>query len=149
VVEGVARRINRVVVPGSVEFERRREQVLVVACPCALGLATPTAVLVGTSLGAKQGLLIRGGDALEAAAVVDTVVLDKTGTLTCGAPSVVRLLTAPGQPDHASSLLSVAAAVESNTRHPIAAALLAEAAARGVQWTPVRLNPPRDWAVFK
>lgn len=77
----------------------------VVACPCALGLATPTAVLVGTSLGATKGLLLRGGSILEKFSLVDTVVLDKTGTLTVGKPVVTKVVT-PGV-DLRLSLLNV------------------------------------------
>lgn len=78
----------------------------VVACPCALGLATPTAVLVGTSLGATKGLLLRGGNILEKFPMVDTVVLDKTGTLTVGKPVVTKVIT-PGVDLRLSLLNSV------------------------------------------
>ena len=104
--------------------------VLVVACPCALGLATPTAILVGTSLGAQRGVLIRGGDSLEQVHKVDTVVFDKTGTLTTGTPVVTDYwvsteATANGlTPD---VLLQIAATVESGVRHPLATALLSRA----------------------
>jgi len=101
--------------------------VLVVACPCALGLATPTAVLVGTSLGARHGLLIRGGDVLERAAGVDTVVFDKTGTLTSGRPALTRLLPAPGGARSEAQLLALAAAVERRSSHPLARAVAAAA----------------------
>jgi Cu2+-exporting ATPase len=113
--------------------------VLVVACPCALGLATPTAVLVGTSLGARHGLLIRGGDVLERASGVDTVVFDKTGTLTAGRPVVTRVLLAPGGVGAGAAaetaLLSLAAAVERCARHPLARAVTsaADAAAAPVR----------------
>jgi Cu2+-exporting ATPase len=104
--------------------------VLVIACPCALGLATPTAILVGSGVGAEQGLLIRGGDVLEALNTIDTVVFDKTGTLTQGQPAVTgcQLLqsevsdlsnTPPGEQE----LLQLAAAVEQGTQHPLAIAL--------------------------
>ncbi|KAL3497417.1 hypothetical protein ACH5RR_040149 [Cinchona calisaya] len=98
--------------------------VLVVSCPCALGLATPTAILVGTSLGAKQGLLIRGGDVLERLAGVDLITLDKTGTLTEGKPSV----SAVASLSHGESeIIRIAAAVEKTASHPIAKAILARA----------------------
>ena len=106
---------------------RLATDVLVVACPCALGLATPTAVLVATSAGARAGLLLRGGDVLERLAECDAVALDKTGTLTAGAPGVAGVSVADGWDE--ASLLRVAAAVEANTRHPLAAAVLAAHAA--------------------
>ena len=99
--------------------------VLVVACPCALGLATPTAVLVGTSLGARHGLLIRGGDVLERTHTLDTVVFDKTGTLTVGRPAVKRAVVADGLREE--DVLAMAAAVERNSRHPLALAVAAAA----------------------
>jgi Cu2+-exporting ATPase len=128
--------------------------VLVVACPCALGLATPTAVLVGSSLGATRGLLMRGGDVLERIAGIDAVVLDKTGTLTEGrlrlagqgvVPDAAAAVAAMLQPQNGSSsvatadrqlLVQLAAAVEACTRHPLASALAAEAAALGLSVPP-------------
>ena len=104
--------------------------VLVVACPCALGLAAPTAVLVGTGAGAKKGLLIRGGDVLEASAGIDTIVFDKTGTLTTGQPTVVKIFTSTNEYD-ANDCLSFAAAIEENSSHPIAKAIMAEATLNG------------------
>ncbi|MEM1427676.1 MAG: heavy metal translocating P-type ATPase, partial [Cyanobacteria bacterium P01_H01_bin.130] len=95
--------------------------VLVVACPCALGLATPTALLVGSSLGAQRGLLIRGGDVLERMNKITTLVLDKTGTLTTGQLQVVDMRAA--QPN-STPLLQVAAALESLSEHPIGAAIV-------------------------
>ena len=110
--------------------------VMVVACPCALGLATPTAVLVGTSLGARHGLLIRGGDVLERSSKVDTVVFDKTGTLTQGKPSVTHIAAwAPGT--DADGLLALAAAVEAQAAHPLARAVVAAGAAARVPALPL------------
>lgn len=108
--------------------------VLVVACPCALGLATPTAILVGTGIGAESGLLIKGGDVLERVCTLDTVIFDKTGTFTTGQPIVTDCLTVSdlvtgGEyfSDLASNtLLQLAAAAESGTRHPLATAIQAE-----------------------
>ncbi|WP_414543195.1 heavy metal translocating P-type ATPase [Nostoc sp. CCY0012] len=98
--------------------------VMVVACPCALGLATPTAILVGTAIGAERGLLIKGGDVLEKVHQLDTVVFDKTGTLTTGNPTVTDCLPlgeiGNGEPQ---TLLQLAAAVESGTYHPLAKAI--------------------------
>lgn len=93
--------------------------VMVVACPCALGLATPTAILVGTAIGAERGLLIKGGDVLEKVHQLDTIVFDKTGTLTTGNPTVTDCLPI----DESYSLLELAAAVESGTYHPLAKAI--------------------------
>jgi P-type Cu2+ transporter len=104
--------------------------VLVVACPCALGLATPTAIVVGTSLGAEQGLLIRGGDVLEAVHHLDTVVFDKTGTLTTGNPVVATswLSSMTKDLETPEQLLQLAASLETNAQHPFAEAILAKAA---------------------
>lgn len=98
--------------------------VLVVSCPCALGLATPTAILVGTSLGAKQGLLIRGGDVLERLASVDHVAFDKTGTLTKGKPAVSAVASLAYEEQE---ILRIAAAVEKIAVHPIAKAIVNKA----------------------
>jgi Cu2+-exporting ATPase len=107
--------------------------VLVVACPCALGLATPTAILVGSSLGAERGILIRGGDVLENVHHLDTVIFDKTGTLTCGQPTVTDCIPLPeGGNLTAVHLLQVAATVESGTRHPLAVAIQAQAQAQNL-----------------
>jgi Cu2+-exporting ATPase len=98
--------------------------VMVVACPCALGLATPTAILVGTAMGAERGLLIKGGDVLEKVHHLHTVVFDKTGTLTTGKPTVTDCLPMSPQGNFSSTaLLELAAAVETGTSHPLAKAI--------------------------
>ena len=99
--------------------------VVVIACPCAMGLATPTAIMVGTGRGAEAGILIRGGEALEMAHRVDTVVLDKTGTLTLGRPTVAEVIVAPGVAER--DLLDLAGAVERASEHPLGAAIVARA----------------------
>lgn len=100
--------------------------VLVIACPCALGLATPTAILVGSGIGAERGLLIRGGDVLEKVHRLQTIVFDKTGTLTIGHPVVTDCL--PLLPELSSNqLLQLAATVESGTQHPLATAIQEQA----------------------
>ncbi|PUZ42575.1 hypothetical protein GQ55_9G593400 [Panicum hallii var. hallii] len=98
--------------------------VLVVSCPCALGLATPTAILIGTSLGAKRGLLIRGGDVLQRLAGIDALVLDKTGTLTEGKPVVTSIASLAYEE---AEVLRLAAAVEKTALHPIANAIMNKA----------------------
>ena len=109
--------------------------VVVVACPCALGLATPTAILVGSGIGAQQGLLIRGGDILEATRGLDTLVFDKTGTLTTGNPQLTDCL--PKVPDLSSDrLLQIAATVESGTRHPLGVAIQKAAFQKGLTLLP-------------
>ncbi|MBE4747325.1 heavy metal translocating P-type ATPase [Corallococcus sp. ZKHCc1 1396] len=104
--------------------------VLIIACPCALGLATPMSVMVGTGQGARMGVLIRDAAALERMAAVDTLVVDKTGTLTEGKPSLVSVEPAPGM--EASALLRLAASLERGSEHPLAEALVAGARERGV-----------------
>ncbi|MEH1867963.1 MAG: heavy metal translocating P-type ATPase [Nostoc sp.] len=102
--------------------------VMVVACPCALGLATPTAILVGTAMGAERGLLIKGGDVLEKVHQLDTIVFDKTGTLTTGNPVVTDcLLISEMESGNPYSLIQLATAVESGTHHPLAKAIQQEA----------------------
>jgi Cu+-exporting ATPase len=103
--------------------------VLIIACPCAMGLATPTAIMVGTGRGAEAGVLIRGGEALEQAHRVDTIVFDKTGTLTRGRPEVAEIVTAAGV--DGDRLLAVAAAVEQGSEHPLASAILERARTAG------------------
>jgi len=102
--------------------------VLIIACPCALGLATPTALLVGTGRGAQLGILIKGPEVLESTRTVDTIVLDKTGTVTTGKMTLVDIVTAPGVDE--SALLRVAGAVEAASEHPIARAIAGAATER-------------------
>jgi P-type Cu+ transporter len=101
--------------------------VLIIACPCALGLATPTAIMVGTGKAAEHGILVRGGDALEMTRRIDTIVLDKTGTLTRGKPSVTQVIAAPGWDE--SELLRLAAAAEVASEHPLGEAIVSRARA--------------------
>ena len=99
---------------------------LIIACPCALGLATPTALLVGTGRGAQLGILIKGPQILESTRRVDTIVLDKTGTVTTGRMQLVDVVPADGH-RRASELLRLAGALEDASEHPIAAAIAAGA----------------------
>jgi len=103
--------------------------VLIIACPCALGLATPTALMVGTGRGAELGVLIRDADALESADRIDTVVFDKTGTLTYGRPELREVVPAPGVDSR--GLLAVAATAERRSEHPLAAPIVRGAIERG------------------
>src|SRR5208337_2085433 len=99
--------------------------VLIISCPCAMGLATPTAVMVGTGLGAENGILIKGGESLERAHHLDTIVFDKTGTITGGEPEVTDVVAAPGFSE--ADLLGMAACVESLSEHPLAKAIVKRA----------------------
>ncbi|HXY56077.1 MAG TPA: heavy metal translocating P-type ATPase, partial [Nitrososphaerales archaeon] len=102
--------------------------VVIIACPCALGIATPAALLAGTGSAAKRGILMKGGEAVESAARVDTVILDKTGTVTEGKQSVIQVLG-----DDKENLLSMAASVERGSEHTIGRAILQEAEAQGLK----------------
>ena len=104
--------------------------VLIIACPCALGLATPTAIMVGTGRGAQRGILIRDAQALEQARRIDTVVLDKTGTITEGRPEVTRVAALPGGPLDERELLRLVASAERGSEHPYAEAIVREAERR-------------------
>jgi Cu+-exporting ATPase len=104
--------------------------VLIIACPCALGLATPTSLLVGTGRGAELGILVRSAEALEAAGRLDTVVLDKTGTLTGGEPCVTDIVAVPGWTEE--GVLSLAAAVERRSEHPLGQAVFRAARGRSL-----------------
>lgn len=107
--------------------------VLVIACPCALGLATPVAVMAGTGVAAKHGILIKDARALEIAHRVDTVAFDKTGTLTLGRPVLTELLPVAGAIEAEEKLLAVAASLQGGSEHPLAKAVLAAAAQRKLQ----------------
>ena len=109
--------------------------VLVVACPCAMGLAVPAALTVAIGRGAQLGILFKGGEALERLATVDTVLMDKTGTLTEGKPSVVHIAPAPGWTE--DRLLQLAASAEQRSEHPLARAVLHAAEARGLTLLPI------------
>ncbi|WHZ09916.1 MAG: P-type ATPase [Burkholderiaceae bacterium] len=111
--------------------------VLVIACPCALGLATPAAIMAGTGVAARHGILIKDAEALEIAHKVDTVAFDKTGTLTMGRPRLVAFEAAPGQDERA--LLAAAASVQSGSEHPLARAVVAAASERAL-----RVSAPDD-----
>jgi len=118
--------------------------VLVVACPCALGLATPTAIMVGTGKAAERGIIIRDAEALELAGRITAVVLDKTGTLTKGEPAVTDILTADTGLANGDEILHIAASVEQVSEHPIAKAVLIKAASLGQH-----SSHPLDTAVKK
>jgi Cu+-exporting ATPase len=115
--------------------------VLVIACPCALGLATPAALVVGTGAAARAGILIKDIEALERAAAVDTVVLDKTGTLTEGRPALVDVICLPGI--DRDGLLRPAGAVQAGSEHPLAKAVLARRVGRGPPAGGKRTGPDR------
>jgi Cu+-exporting ATPase len=104
--------------------------VLIIACPCALGLATPMSIMVGVGRGARAGVLIRNAEALERMETVNTLLIDKTGTLTEGRPKVIAIVPAPGFDE--AALLRFAASVERASEHPLAAAIVGAAAERGV-----------------
>ena len=105
--------------------------VLIIACPCALGLATPTSLTVGMGKGAEQGILFRGGDALQAARRLEVIVLDKTGTITWGQPALTDVVAAAGFDEHV--VLAWAAAVDRDSEHPLAQAIVAGARERGIE----------------
>jgi Cu+-exporting ATPase len=113
--------------------------VLIIACPCALGLATPMAIMVGVGRGARAGVLVKNAEALERMEAVDTLIFDKTGTLTEGRPKVVAVVAAPGFDE--ADVLRLAASVERASEHPLADAITAAAAARGL-----RLSEAADFA---
>lgn len=110
--------------------------ILVISCPCALGLATPTAIMVGTGKGAANGILLKSAEALETAHGIDTVVLDKTGTITKGQPAVTDM-AAVNETDE-TGLLQVAASLEKLSEHPLAEAIVSEAESRSISFLPVK-----------
>ena len=116
--------------------------VLVVACPCALGLATPTAIMVGTGKGAEQGILIKGGESLERIQAVRAVLLDKTGTITKGKPELTDTIALAGTP--VEDLLRLVAEAEQGSEHPLAAAIVEGARARGITLG----NTPEQFTAF-
>jgi Cu+-exporting ATPase len=112
--------------------------VMIIACPCALGLATPTSVMVGTGKGAEHGVLIRGGEALETAHKLDAIVLDKTGTITKGEPAVTDIFAAEGYQPH--EILSLAASAERGSEHPLGEAIVEKA-----KENELKINAPADF----
>ena len=117
--------------------------VLVIACPCAMGLATPTAIMVGTGKGAENGILFRTSEALERAGRIKTVVLDKTGTITRGQPKLTDLHASPDFPGGEDELLRLAASCEQGSEHPLGEAIVAEAGNRGLL-----LSSPQNFAAL-
>jgi Cu+-exporting ATPase len=114
--------------------------VLVIACPCALGLATPTAIMAGTGKGAEKGILFKSSEALETATKLNTIVLDKTGTITIGKPAVVDIIPVKPQCETEDELLKLAASVEKGSEHPLGKAIVNEAKTRQIE-----LFEPRDF----
>jgi len=115
--------------------------VLIIACPCALGLATPTSIMVGTGKGAENGILIKSGEALETAHKINAIVLDKTGTITLGKPSVVEMVTANGFPE--DDLLRLAASAERASEHPLGEAIISSARQKGL-----KLSDPESFSAM-
>ncbi len=125
---------------GQIPFENAllaMTSVIVIACPCAMGLAIPTAIMVGTGRGAESGLLIKGGESLEAANKLDTIVFDKTGTLTKGKPEVTDIIS---ETLNINEILQLAASAEKGSDHPLADAIITSANKRGLL-----LNDPKDF----
>jgi len=118
--------------------------VLVIACPCALGLATPTAIMAGTGIGAEKGMLFRNSEALEMATKLRTIVFDKTGTITVGKPAVVDLIVLDPQLGDEEELLRIGASVERGSEHPLGRAIVKEAERRGLD-----LFDPKDFQASK
>ncbi|HEY1016415.1 MAG TPA: heavy metal translocating P-type ATPase [Herpetosiphonaceae bacterium] len=116
---------------------------LVIACPCALGLATPTALMVGTGVGAQHGILIKNAESLERAVALTTVVLDKTGTITAGKPALTDVLAVPDGPLGEDELLRLAASAERGSEHPLGAAVVRGAAERSIS-----LEQPAEFAAI-
>lgn len=112
--------------------------VLVIACPCALGLATPTAIMAGTGKGAEKGILFKNSEALETATKLDTIVLDKTGTITVGKPAVTDVIPLDSSCHTEEQLLRIAASVEKGSEHPIGKAIVAEAEKRGINFLEIQ-----------
>ena len=110
----------------------RMVAVLVIACPCALGLATPTAIMAGTGKGAERGILFRNSESLEKASMLDTIVIDKTGTITIGRPSVVRIISYDTASMDENDILRIGASVERGSEHPLGRAIVREAERRGI-----------------
>ncbi|MCI4357601.1 MAG: heavy metal translocating P-type ATPase [Thermoplasmata archaeon] len=110
--------------------------VIITACPCAFGIATPAAILVGTGRAAERGILFRGSDAIERASRVDLVLTDKTGTITSGTPKLIEIVTAPNGSDN--EMLRIAAGLEASVPHPLARALVAAARERQIEPAPVQ-----------
>jgi len=113
----------------------RMVAVLVIACPCALGLATPTAIMAGTGKGAENGILFKRSEALENAAKLETIVLDKTGTITMGKPTVVDQIPAKTSGLSSDELLTLAASIEKGSEHPIGKAIVTFAQGQGLVLT--------------
>ena len=122
----------------------RAVAVLVIACPCALGLATPTAIMAGTGVAAKYGMLIKDAQALELAHKVDVMAFDKTGTLTVGKPRLTAFVLADATSDEAQ-LLSIAASLQSGSEHPLARAVVDAAKARDLPVPSARQCARRAW----
>ncbi|TIS31024.1 MAG: HAD family hydrolase, partial [Mesorhizobium sp.] len=104
---------------------------LIIACPCALGLATPTSLTVGIGKGAENGILIRSGDALQAAEKLDAIILDKTGTITRGEPALTDVVVTPGHQE--TAVLRLTASLERGSEHPLASAIVKGAEARKIE----------------
>jgi len=122
--------------------------VLVIACPCALGLATPTAIMAGTGKGAEKGVLFKKSEALETATKLNTIVLDKTGTITMGKPAVVDIISFDSDFENNDQLLRLAGSVEKGSEHPLGKAIVNEARKRGIDlWDPENFKASRGFGV--